>query len=521
MLDRVIAVWRRRKWTALLAFAAPFSIVVGLVTSLPNIYRSTATVVVERQQVPEAFVRPTVTGEVETRFQVISQEIFNRSTLETLVQRFQLYSRLRGSLTPEALVARLRNDIIVTMKSDPGASGGNKMVAFSVSYRGGDPRTVAEVTNTLAALFMDENLRLRATQASGTASFLQAQLSEATAKLDEQERRVSEYSRRYMGQLPQQLSTNLSAIEQLSAQLRLNNDRQTMTAARREALERQLADVETMVPSAAAAAPAAADTPALRLLRLRRELRDLRTQYTEKYPEVMRVKAELDALERELGGTAEAPAPAVVASSMDPAARRIKAALTEVDAEIKGLRADEKRLRSTIGDYQGRVDATPRREQEFQELSRDYQTTKEHYQLLLKRFQEARLAEDMEQRRKGEQFRVVEPAVEADRPAAPNRRRLLLVGLALSIALGVGLAVAVEQFDTSFHSVDDLRAFTRVPVLVSIPLLLMAADVRQHRRRFRLAAALALVVVALLGVGTHLAGRGNAVLVSLVSPGAS
>jgi len=518
MLDRIIAIWRRRKWIALLAFTTPLSVVVGLVTSLPNIYRSTATVVVERQQVPEAFVRPTVTGEVETRFQTISQEIFSRSTLEALIERFGLYPRLRGAVSPESLLGRLRNDIIVTMKSDSTASGGPKMVAFSVSYRGGEPRTVAEVTNALAALFMDENLKLRATQASGTAAFLQAQLTEATRNLDEQERRVSEYNRRYMGQLPQQLSSNLAAIEQLSAQLRLNNDRQTMTLARREALERQLADVETLSPVAAGPA-VVADTPALRLLRLRRELRELRVQYTEKYPEVARLRAEVEALERELGTSPEAPAAAVSAS--DPAARRIKAALTEVDAEIKALRKDEQRLRATIGEYQGRVDATPRREQEFQELSRDYQTTKEHYQLLLKRYQEARLAEDMEQRRKGEQFRIVEPAVQAETAAAPNRRRLLLIGLALSLAAGVATAFIAEQFDTSFHSADDLRAFTRVPVLVSIPLFVTPADGRVQQRRFRLVAALALGMVIVLGMGSHLAGRGSAMLVSLVSPGGS
>jgi len=516
MLDRIIAIWRRRKWIALLAFTAPLSVVVGLVTSLPNIYRSTATVVVERQQVPEAFVRPTVTGEVETRFQTISQEIFSRSTLASLIERFHLYPRLREALSSETLIGRMRNDIIVTMKSDPAASGGAKMVAFSVSYRGSDPRTVAEVTNTLAALFMDENLKLRATQASGTATFLQTQLAEATQNLDDQERRVSEYSRRHMGQLPQQLTSNLAAIEQLSAQLRLNNDRQTMTLARREALERQLVDVETLAPVAAAATPA--ETPALRLLRLRRELRDLRAHYTEKYPEVLRVKAEVEALEREVGPN---PDTAAATTSADPAARRIRAALTEVDAEIKALRKDEQRLRTTIAEYQGRVDATPRHEQEFQELSRDYQVTKEHYQLLLKRYQEARLAEDMEQRRKGEQFRVVEPALQSERPVAPNRPRLLLVGLALSLAAGVGIALALEQIDTSFHSVDDLRTFSRVPVLVSIPWFVTADDTRRQQRRFRLVAVLAVVAVTALGATVHLAARGNATLVALVSPGGS
>src|SRR5437773_5456482 len=296
MLDRIVGLWRRRKWIALLAFAAPASMVLGLVTSLPNIYRSTATILVERQQVPEAFVRPTVTGEVETRLQTITQEIFSRTSLEGLITRFNLYARLRARLSTQNLVARMRNDIILVMKSDATNPGGAKMVAFTISYRGSDPAVVAEVTNTLAALFIDENLRVRSRQATGTANFLRAQLEATTGQLDVQERQVSDFNRKHIGELPQQMNANLAAIEQLSTQLRLNNDRQTLALARREALERQLADVET-APLALTPTASMPDTPALRLERLRQDLRDLRAQYTDKYPEVLRVRGELAALE--------------------------------------------------------------------------------------------------------------------------------------------------------------------------------------------------------------------------------
>ena len=519
MLEKLVCLWRRRRWLALLSFAVPACVVVGLVTSLPNIYRSTATVLIERQQVPEAFVRPTVTGEVETRLQTISQEIFSRATLEALIGEFNLYPRLRARVPADRLVARLRNDITLVMKSDTAGPAGPKMVAFTVSFRGGEPGVVAGVTNRLAGLFIEENLKIRSRQATGTADFLRAQLEETTRQLDVQERRVSEYNRRYMGELPQQMTSNLAAIEQLSTQLRLNNDRQTMAQARREALERQLADVETA--PAAAAAPGVPDTPALRLVRLRQDLRELRTQYTEKYPEVVRVKTEIAVLERELGARGPEAAAAPAPMPQDPAIRRLKGALTEVDAEIKALRKDEQRLQAAIARYQARVDNTPQREQEFQELSRNYQTTKEHYQSLLKRYQEAQLAEDMEQSRKGEQFKVVEPAVASGPPAAPNRGRFLVTGLALSLGLAAAAVILSEQMDTSFHSVDELRAFTRVPVLVSIPSIVTARDVWRRRRRARLATALAVLMLTVLAAGSHLAGRGNATLAALVSPGSS
>src|SRR5438445_13690950 len=106
MLDRVVGLWRRRKWIALLAFAAPASMVLGLVTSLPNIYRSTATILVERQQVPEDFVRPTVTGEVETRLQTITQEIFSRASLRSYVARINLYTHPHAQHLPPTPIPR-------------------------------------------------------------------------------------------------------------------------------------------------------------------------------------------------------------------------------------------------------------------------------------------------------------------------------------------------------------------------------------------------------------------------------
>src|SRR5256712_202024 len=289
MLDRIVGLWRRRKWIALLAFAVPASMVLGLVTSLPNIYRSTASILVERQQVPEAFVRPTVTGEVETRLQTITQEIFSRTSLEGLITRFNLYPRLRARLSTQNLVARMRNDIILVMKSDAANPGNLKMVAFTISYRGSDPAVVAEVTNTLAALFIDENLRVRSRQATGTANFLRTQLEETTKQLDVQERQVSDFNRKHMGELPQQMNANLAPIEQVSTQLRLNNDRQTLALARPEALQRQLADVETA--PAMATASGAPDTAATPPAPLRHHLQDVRTQDSVENPGGLRGQA--------------------------------------------------------------------------------------------------------------------------------------------------------------------------------------------------------------------------------------
>ena len=226
VLERIQTVWRRRKWLGVLVFTVPFAAATSVILSLPSLYRSTATVLVERQQVPEAFVRPTVTSELETRLQTISQEILSRSRLEGLISRFGLYADLRKHESSEEILERMRRDIRLEIRSADSRGRQSVTVAFALSYRGRDPQTVALVTNTLASFYIEENLKARERQASGTTEFLKAQLTGTSKRLDEQERRVSEFKRRYLSEMPQQAQSNLASLEAFNTQLRLNSDNQ-------------------------------------------------------------------------------------------------------------------------------------------------------------------------------------------------------------------------------------------------------------------------------------------------------
>jgi polysaccharide chain length determinant protein (PEP-CTERM system associated) len=542
-LEHALAIWRRRKWLALVTFVAPFCAALSLVTFLPNIYESTATVMVERQQVPEAFVKATVTSDVETRLKAISQEILSRSRLEDLISRFGLYPNLKKNMPPEALIERMRKDIELDFHGGDARRGTNATVAFAISYRGSDPQIVAQVTNTLASFYIEENLRVRERQASGTSEFLKAQLDETKRQLDEQEARLSAFKKRHLGELPQQMAPNLTQLEHLTTQLRFNNDKQTRVLWLRDALTTQLADArrvavpvgsDTVSPATVAVAdPGRVPDPSdARLARLRQELTELRTQYTDKYPEVIRLKAEIASIERAAAhraagleedvraqpGTSPAPRPPV---PLDPTVVRLNASIAEASAELKALKDEETRLRSAIAVYQVRVENTPAREQEFEELSRGYGITKEHYHSLLKRYEEAQLAREMEQRQKGEQFRVLDPALAAEKPTAPDRRKLLLLSLVLSLALAGGVMMLAEHLDTSFHSVNDLRALTPVPVLVSIPRIVTETDARAGRRRFWMGAVAAVLGVVLLAGAAAAVARDNQRLVWILSRGQS
>jgi polysaccharide chain length determinant protein (PEP-CTERM system associated) len=518
-LERMRGAWRRRKWLALLVFAAPMAAGSSAVVSLPSLYRSTATVLVERQRVPEEFVRPTVTSELETRLQTISQGVLSRARLQELIGRFDLYPDLRGRLPGDEIAERMRRDISLEVKSTEAKGRQSATVAFALSYKGPDPQAVALVTNTLASFYVEENLRAREREASGTTEFLRAQIAETRKRLDEQERLVSEFQRKHLGELPQQMSANLATLEALTAQLRVNSDNQVRAAQRRQDLAAQLSEAAVLGQALAPpGSPPGPESPGAHLARLKQELSVARARYTEAHPTVARLKDEIASVSAELARARPEPEDAAggPGAALGPYGLRLRESLRAAEGEQKILKTEEQRLRAAIASYQSRVEHTPRREQEFQELSRDYAAIKELHQSLSKRYEEAQLAESMEQVQKGEQFRILDPAVPRTSPAAPHRLRLLLMLVVLSVGAAVGAVVLAEMLDTSFRTAEELRAFTGVPVLARIPLIVTDADRRQGGRRFRLAAAAAaLSLVGIVGASAFVA-HGNEQMVRVL-----
>jgi polysaccharide biosynthesis transport protein len=530
-LDTAFAMWRRRKWLAIFVFAAPMSAALSCAVALPNIYRSTATVLVDREQIPATVVQSTVTGALETRLRTISEEVLSRSRLEALINRFHLYRDLRRRAPLGDVVDRMRRDIKLELSSVDVRGQRQATVGFTISYQGSDPQTVSVVANTLASFYVEENLKARERQASGTAEFLKVQLAETQKRLDDQDRRVSAFKRSHLGELPQQMETNLSSLEHLHTRLSMNADNQARAVERRRALSRQLAEIESVPPPVASGGSGGgSETPETRLARSKQELAKLRAQFSEKYPDIALLAAEVAALEREVDqwrvrdpelakakdpeGNAQDASGSPPAAPPTPLVLRLKEALSEADADLKLYKGEEQRLRNEIAAYQARVENVPRREQEFKELSRDYESTRELYQSLLKRYAEAQLSESMEQRQKGEQFRVLDPALPGRQPTAPARGKFLVVTLIGSLGLAAGAVMAAERLDTSFHTADELQAFTAMPVLASIPWIMTQTYLRRRQWRVRLVTAGALVGILLIGGMAYVVAHGNESLVA-------
>jgi uncharacterized protein involved in exopolysaccharide biosynthesis len=292
----------------------------------------------------------------------------------------------------------------------------------------------------------------------------------------------------------------------------MNGDNQLRLQERLESLGRQITEAASLSPGAGG--PEAREQ---RLARLNMELRALRSIYSDKYPDIVRIKHEIAELEQELAARPAGPDETNAIAATNPAVLRLKESKAQTESELSILRNEEKRLRSALASYIGRIENSPKREQEFRELTRDYESTRETYTSLLKRYEEAQMAESMEQRQKGEQFRLLDAALPSAQPAAPNRLRLLLVAFAGSIALAVGVVLLAEQINAPFHSLDELRARSPVPVLHSIPLIVTPDDTTRRQRRLRVAAASVAVALFVIAGASYFIAHGNERLVTLVS----
>jgi polysaccharide chain length determinant protein (PEP-CTERM system associated) len=516
---RVIEIIRRRRILAAAVFSTVLASAVSFALYLPDLFQSSAVVLVERQ-ISESFVRPAVSGELESRLHVIKQEILSRARLTELIQRFDLYPERRQRQSMESVLDQMRKDILVESIGPEQVNTRTKTVAFQLTYTGRDREKVSEVTNAMAAFYVAQNDRIRSREAMQTTVFLKAQLDEAKRALLKGEATMRAFTTTNIGSLPQQVSVNLATLERLNTQLRLNGEQQLRILEQREKILEDIPDI--LAPRV----PGEPDRPVgwidkmRRIESMKRDLESLETRFTSRHPDVVRLREQLAILEKEAAEQATEPAEPTAAEALKvpdplrgaPQARR--RTVEALDAELEKLRKDEAGTRQSITNFERRVESAPERQQEFMLISRDYQAAKDLYDSLLKKYEEAQLAESLETDRQGERFRLLETAVPPEGPAAPNRLRLLLMGLLLAAAAAAAVVLGAEQLDMSFHNVDEVREFTRVPVLVSIPRI-PASRAHRAMRAVLATASLVGVVALAAGLSAHFAS-GNEQLVRLL-----
>lgn len=545
---------RRRKWGFILAFSVVAVTAVFIAFILPPIYRSETAILVEEQQIPQEFVPTTVTSYVEERLQVITQRVLSRTKLLEIIEKFNLYRDIRERLTTEEVVEKMRADIQLKSKKLEGRAGkGPETIAFTLSYEGRSPSTVLKVANELASVYLEENVKTREERAATTTEFLESERERIRTEIEKLEQNISDFKAANIGVLPEYTSINLEALNRLNRDLDQINTQVNNLQDRRVYLQGQLATIPATNPvlnPLAMQDTAANAGPAQRLAQLNLELIRLRAHFSDKHPDVIRLKneirelggevpeydahaaniARLQALQQQAAelqgkygpkhpdvialqneiqnlttqiGTTISPRtpPKIVASyAPNPAYVNIQTQLVATDMEIRNLQEERVRIKDKLEDYQKRVERAPLVEKDYHGLVRDYDNAQKRYNEVLSRLMEARTAQGMEQAQRGERFTIVEPAQLPQKPYKPNRQAIVLIGLVLAFGAGAGLAGVREALDHSVKTPDELSSLTGLPLLSVVSFMESDEErrVRQKRMLFFVLTSLAAVVVAVI-----------------------
>jgi succinoglycan biosynthesis transport protein ExoP len=524
-----------RKWIV----AAIFLIVSGGIAVytwfLPNIYTSDTLILVDPQKVPESYVKSTVTGDIRNRLGTLSNQILSATRLQKIIDALNLYPEERKKMAREDVISKMRGDISTNIVSDFG--GSQDLQAFRIVYSGQDPRLVAQVTNQLATLFIDENLNARTQQATGTTEFLGNQLQETRKALEGQENQLKEFRLKHIGEMPEQQTANLQILGTLQAQLQLEGEALSRAEGQKSVLESAMTQSEPVVdidsaveartaPSvqqqqAASSRPQRVDPLAADRALLAQQL----THLGPNNPDVRRLKNKIDQEEAQAKGAAPGsetavivPAPpsppkpqmAVDATNLTRTEARVapaqhynpvvQAQIRSAEAEIARHKDEQQRLAKLVNGYRTRLDAIPVNEQAISSLTRDYEMSKAHYGQLLERELSAETATQLEIRQKGEKFEVLDSALPAERPTSPKRPIYYAGGVIAGLLFGILGALATEVLGMSITESQDVMESAGVDVLGVIPVILTQSDKMIRRRRLVVAASSATFAVLVVGL---------------------
>jgi polysaccharide chain length determinant protein (PEP-CTERM system associated) len=455
------------------------SLIAGLSMAylLPKVYEARTLILVEPQRVPGEYVRAIVPQDIRARIGTITQQIMSRSNLENVIEKFQLFSGPQHQkMYMEDKLEALRDQISVRVSRAHGGAD-----AFAITYRAGVPETVMQVANALSTLFIESNLQVREEQAQGTSSFLDDELEAMRTKLGRIESELQNYRQRHMGELPEQLDSNLKFLETFRIQMderkeRLRNERNRLVAADNEIEQLKISMEQGRREAPSTAAGSLESMGGSRLDQLREEYRSLKGLYTDQHPSVIRIKKRIEDLEKEsrvgLSGSSEKSEASILSSAAgNPMTKLLNERIRQrasIQAAINSMQEDIQKIDRQIIDYQKRIERTPKREEELFALKRDHENMQAAYKSLLSRKLEADMAVNMERKKKGEQFEVLDYAKLPEKPVSPNLKKIFALALTIGIMLGLGLAISCDFLDESVRHPRDLEG-SGLTLLATIP----------------------------------------------------
>jgi polysaccharide chain length determinant protein (PEP-CTERM system associated) len=472
-VDDYFAILRRRRWMiAIPAILLP-GIAVAVTFWIPAQYLSQTLVIIDQQKVPDEYVMPVVSSDLDSRLASMKEQILSRSRIQPIIERYNLYPSKGNSIEDRVDLARKAIGV-KPIRSDVTHTGG--LPGFFITFTASDPHTAQLVCGEITSLFTSEDLHSREASAEGTTDFLKGQLDDAKRNLNEQDAKLAAFQRQFGGKLPGQELSNINMLTSLNTQLQAAT--QALTGMEQEksyqesVLAQQVQNAPSSMPLGATATQTA--SPQIQQTELQALLAqeaDLTAHYTADYPDVVTIRRKIADLRKQLAQppASVAPLPKTASTHSDSLAiQQLRAQLHSSEIGILAKQKEQAQIQASINTYQDRIQSSPLVQEQYKELTRDYDTAQKFYDDLLTKMNHSKMATDLERRQEGQQFRVMDEPNLPEDPTFPKPGLFALAGLVLGLGLGIGLASLFEYKDTSLRTERDVWAFTKLPTLAVI-----------------------------------------------------
>lgn len=477
-LDDYWAIARRRRWLIVIPLILGPLVAFSIARKLPPKYTSTSLIIIEEPKVPTSFVPSILSGDMTARLAHMEEQILSRTRLQPVLEQYGLYRNEWNQVPVEELVQRMRDSITITpvaySKQAEGEGPGNQVPGYKVQFTADTPQLAQAVCTQITSMLIDANLRLGEQRAEGTETFIAGQLQDAKRKLEEQDARLAAFERQYFGSLPDQEGNTVQLLGSLSSQFNsltdtLNRDEEDKTYLE-SLLSQQMAEWK------AAQTGKSPQTMEQQLAELQNQLALMRLQYTDTYPDVIRLKEQIADVKKKMANRPAREHSRSAKGALNPASEppqiaQLQAQLHSLNLSIRIAEQDQARVRRQIASYEAKLKMTPAVEQQYKDVTRNYQTALNFYNSLLAKEDESQMSTSLQQQQGGEQFEVLDPADLPHTPSFPNYERFAAGGIMVGLVLGFGAALLLEMRDKALRDERDVEFFLELPTLALVPSL--------------------------------------------------
>lgn len=549
-----LAILRRRIWYLILPTVILFVVALILALNLPAVFQSSATILIEQQQIPQDLVRTTVTSYADQRVQVISQRVMSTANLGKIIDTYDLYADERKRRTLPSIVASMREDVNLEMISaqvvDPRSGSPRKAtIAFKLAYENESARIAQRVTNELVSLFLEENLRKRREAAQETSAFLSDEAERLSGQISSFEARIAEFKEAHGDSLPEMQPINVQLMQRVEDALSRNQLESRLVKQQIDALQNELArtsrwgedldrssnrvmtprerllelemqyvtavsqlqeghpDLQILARNIQALQQMTGTTSAIELTReleqARQVLKDLESRYADDHPDLKSQQRKVAALAERLqvARRTDRARPENEEAPTNVVYQRLQDKLNASIEELTYLEENREQLEKELKDYEERLREGPKIEGDYRSLTRDYFNAVTKYREVKSKQLEAELAESLESDRLAERFVLIEPPIVPAEPYKPNRIAIILLGLVASVAGGLAAVVLREATDDCVHDAHGIARATGFPALASVPLI-VSDSALSRRRKWIVAGGAAGLILISIGAAT-------------------